>query len=85
MWKPDPGPCPVDDVPHTACTAPAESLSSRLQADQTVTIPVVRPLGLREPVPAPAAAPEQEVVATFSTADYKRDVHGKAIRERKRR
>jgi hypothetical protein len=20
-WKPDPGPCPVDDAPHTTCTS----------------------------------------------------------------
>jgi hypothetical protein len=22
FWKRDPGPCPVDDAPHTTCTAP---------------------------------------------------------------
>lgn len=22
LFKPDPGPCPVDDAPHTTCTSP---------------------------------------------------------------
>jgi hypothetical protein len=30
FWSHDPGPCPVDDTPHTACTP--ESLAVRLRS-----------------------------------------------------
>lgn len=75
----DPGPCPVDDTPHTGCVAPAAgaALVSRTAIDQTVAVAVQRPGWLRAPVAAPAAVPEHAVVATFTTGTYKRAEHGR--------
>lgn len=79
-WRNDPGPCPVDDTPHTACTpgtvaARGAGLVSRTQMDQTVRVPVVRPGWLSPP-------PTAQTVVTFTTATYKRSEHGP---KRKRR
>lgn len=41
---PDPGPCPVDDAPHTTCT-------SADYAGTPLTVPVRRPRSLPPPVP----------------------------------
>ena len=53
----DPGPCPVDDAPHTTCTSPDYTpLSVPLgNRDQTITVPCERPQAL-----------------TFNTATYRR-------------
>ena len=65
----DPGPCPVDDAPHTTCTAPnpAAITSSIGALDQRITVAVQRPGWMREPPP-----PERSVSAPFTTATYKR-------------
>ena len=31
FWRADPGPCPVDDTPHTACTPETSSLTVPLE------------------------------------------------------
>ena len=64
-WKHDPGPCPVDDTPHTACT-PA-SVGSAL------TAPARRPRTL----PAVPGVPVTELPTTMvgepvTTKDYRR-------------
>lgn len=65
-WKMDPGPCPVDDTPHTACTP--ESVDS-------LTVTVRRPRVLDR---APEALTP---VTAFSTKTYQRKVHGEAMRK----
>ena len=57
--KHDPGPCPVDDTPHTACTPESVALQ-RATGGTRIVVPV-------EP-------PQQ-----FTTATYKRAIHGKAL------
>jgi hypothetical protein len=75
-WKPDPGPCPVDDAPHTTCTSPdyaaRQPLTRRVgvQAGTSVSVPV------RVPVAAQYAT---RLVASFSTTSYRRNVEGKAL------
>ena len=68
-FRHDPGPCPVDDTPHTACTP--ESIGSTLVSGtrpvQSLTVPLKRPGWLP---PAPAAA--QQTVETFTTATYRK-------------
>lgn len=75
-WKVDPGPCPVDDTPHTACT-PA-SVSTRQIVVTTVRRPRVLdrmagPPPSVEDLPVTPPAPE---VKTFTQATYKRAVQG---------
>jgi hypothetical protein len=65
----DPGPCPVDDAPHHTCTAASTS---------SLVVPLRRPRVLDTP---PAA---QRVVVEFTTASYRRTVHGKALRDAQR-
>jgi len=55
----DPGPCPVDDAPHTTCTSP--------DYPGTLTLPVRRPRSL--PRPVPVAEPVAPV--TFTSATYR--------------
>jgi hypothetical protein len=71
-WRGDPGPCPVDDTPHTACT-PEMFPGTVVAADGSVTIPLARPPGMPAPAP-PAALPGE-----FTTKTYQRKVHGKSI------
>jgi hypothetical protein len=72
----DPGPCPVDDAPHTTCVAPAAVSKTGLgSATQAITVPVQRPGWLR--APAAPAAPAQQTVQTFTTSTYKRSEHGR--------
>ena len=68
-WKTDPGPCPVDDTPHTACT-PA-SIAAK---GNSFVGPGHRPRTLPAPPAAPAApaAPSTQVGAPFTTKTYKR-------------
>jgi hypothetical protein len=40
-WSFDPGPCPVDDTPHTACTPESVALQSR--SPQTCTVVITPP------------------------------------------
>jgi hypothetical protein len=90
MWydwrRRDPGPCPVDDTPHTACTATeaaAAPLISRTQQEQAVRVPFPRPGWLRaREQPGPAA---QMVSEPFSTEEYTRAKHGPLIGKGKRR
>lgn len=63
-----PPPCCVDDAPYTTCTAPAYQPAHR----GSVIMPTRRPFTL----PAPAA-PAAAVSAPFSTAEYRRDTHGR--------
>ena len=63
-WKMDPGPCPVDDTPHTACTP--ESVARQ----HAITVAARRPRALDQlPPPAPPAP-------TFTTDTYRRALHG---------
>ena len=59
-YRRDPGPCPVDDTPHTACTPASISGGSSL------TVPLKRPGWL---------PPEPTVTGTFTTKDYTRKKH----------
>jgi len=68
LWRHDPGPCPVDDTPHTACTP--ESVGRQL------TVQIRRPRVLDRMRPTPAPAPPVE----FSTKTYSRKVHRKLLR-----
>lgn len=77
MWlsrRFDPGPCPVDDAPHTTCVAPAP-VTTLLQPSQQVTVAVQRPGWMREAPP-----PDRTVTAPFTTATYKRSLHGRKRR-----
>jgi len=56
----DPGPCPVDDAPHTTCTSHD---AGPIVIQQTP----MRDLTVAPLAPAPAIAP-----ATFTTATYRR-------------
>jgi hypothetical protein len=72
----DPGPCPVDDAPHTTCVAPAAVVKTGLgSGTQAITVPLARPGWLRAPVAA--AAPVEHTVTEFSTSTYKRSEHGR--------
>ena len=80
-WSHDPGPCPVDDTPHTACTSPGYVGDST----QAVAVTVSRPAALRTPaLPPPAAAPLQDVAPvvaeTFTTKNYSRAKQGPRLR-----
>lgn len=66
-WE-DPGPCPVDDTPHTACTTVAAARRAGAPPGTLVVIPVRPPAGL----PVPPVAERVE----FTTATYRRDLHG---------
>lgn len=56
----EPGPCPVDDAPHTTCTSPD-------YAGTLLTIPVRRPRSLPPPAPVVAEVPP----VTFTSATYR--------------
>jgi hypothetical protein len=64
LWWPDPGPCPVDDAPHTTCTSPDHGQSSSIVVQQMP----MRDLTAR-PTPPP---PVEATVETFSTKTYRR-------------
>lgn len=78
-FKCDPGPCPVDDTPHTACTP------------ESVAHQQVRTIGLgTEPQqinvlragqkPQAPAAPEPPAPVTFTTKTYNRKKHRRGAR-----
>jgi hypothetical protein len=80
-WKRDPGPCPVDDAPHTTCVPP-EAGTIKSTTSATVIVPTARPSYLTPPVSFKSvillpAAPPPPPDATFTTATYSRKVHGK--------
>lgn len=81
----DPGPCPVDDTPHTACVPgpDAAPLTSRTHIDQRVTVAFPRPGWMRSPAPGPE--PVRTVSAPFTTGEYSHEKHGPAIGKRGRR
>ena len=58
----DPGPCPVDDTPHTACTP--ESVAAG-----KVIVPVHRPFVLDAMAPAPA--PAERTVVEINPKTYR--------------
>jgi hypothetical protein len=64
----DPGPCPVDDTPHTACTSEGAS---------SLTVPLRRPRVLDAVVTPPV-----EDAVEFTTATYKRRLHHPQLRKR---
>lgn len=73
LFRMDPGPCPVDDAPHTTCTATAPM--------ETVMLPnrdaavAARRAAAVSTTPPPSAPPLKE--GEFTTATYRRAVHGK--------
>ena len=88
-WRIDPGPCPVDDTPHTACTP--ESVAA-LKSRQAVTVHVKRPrvleaiaraAALRAGLEPPASQPARLEPAPleFNTKTYRRAVHGRKARQ----
>jgi hypothetical protein len=69
MWKHDPGPCPVDDAPHTTCVSPDYALQQvMLPARDGAAAPrSVKVIGDPEGARAPG---------TFTTGTYRRHLHG---------
>lgn len=67
-----PPPCPVDDAPHTTCT------SSDYVPIVIVQLPC-RDAGIAAATPVPEAGPVAEAAAatSFTTATYRRAVHGR--------
>lgn len=65
-WSQDPGPCPVDDTPHTACTPESVAAASSL------TVPLTPPPALVNMQKAEAALAPVE----FTTKTYSRAKHG---------
>lgn len=61
-----PGPCPVDDAPHTTCTS-----ADYTPTTQIVTTTLRRPRTLPPPVNPPPAAP-----VAFTSGTYARKLHG---------
>lgn len=75
LFRHDPGPCPVDDTPHTACTADENVMRAYFtpQASVTTTTPV--PAVLREMQANPTVTQPEPV--TFTTKTYRRALHGR--------
>jgi len=66
MYKPDPGPCPVDDAPHTTCVAP-EPAPAAAPAITAVLLPA------RDGVVAPRRVTVLgSTPGAFSTRTYRR-------------
>lgn len=63
----DPGPCPVDDAPHTTCTSPDYVTSPVGTPPQRATAAARRPLVLDPP---PVPVPDRSVVEV-STKTYR--------------
>jgi len=71
VWN-DPGPCPVDDSPHTTCTS-ADYVPAR------VVVPIgAVTAGQRVTVPCGAPTPDASPTS-FSTKTYSRAKHGPLI------
>ena len=72
-WKADPGPCPVDDAPHTTCTSQgyiAAPYPSTAQQTVSVSAPLPAATGTAGGSAAPKPAPEPST--TFTTKTYRR-------------
>lgn len=75
-WRADPGPCPVDDAPHTTCCAP-DPADSAVAGSGVLTIPAPRTAAMdRALARAAAAASEPLPTVTFTTKTYRRALHG---------
>jgi hypothetical protein len=70
--KADPGPCPIDDMPHTTCVAPGTSggviVAGRIDTPQTIIVPTP---STPPTAPAPIAEATSTPPTTFSTKDYR--------------
>lgn len=66
-WDGDPGPCPVDDAPHTTCTSPDYHGGGRGSVTAACQRPRVLDIAQTPPVP-------------FTTKTYRREVHGRRLR-----
>ena len=80
-WSHDPGPCPVDDTPHTACTPESVArlrvpLASTPARDRAVQL-----LAERACATATAPPPEPPPAPPFTTKSYKRATHRPRSRE----
>lgn len=61
LFRQDPGPCPICGAPHTACT------TDNVAAMTTLQLPCRDAAAAAQPAPTPE----------FTTATYRRAVHGK--------
>jgi len=82
--KHDPGPCPVDDAPHTTCTSPDYTGQTIVQLPNRDGI-IPPPLVSEVRVPFVLSQMQQTPTTAFSTATYKRAIHGKHLRGRPNR
>lgn len=73
-FKPDPGPCPVDDTPHTACTP--ESVAASMQ----LTISGSARVSFSVPIAAPRDVPPKPAPVEFTTKTYRRAVHNPRVK-----
>jgi hypothetical protein len=87
-WRQDPGPCPVDDTPHTACTPESVAkgaLVTRTRAPRSMaaTLEAMRvrgTAGTLEPGVAPVPDVATATAPVISTKTYRRAVHGRGVR-----
>jgi len=81
-WRHDPGPCPVDDTPHTACTPEsvarlaATTAPTRAPRSMAATLEALarRAAGGVAPVPVVREAP------AVSTKTYRRPAPGRRLK-----
>ena len=74
----DPGPCPVDDLPHTACVSADAALAVVVQLpnrDGVVDVLVApAPVNMQQQAIAAVVNPPADA-PLFTTATYRRDRH----------
>ena len=77
-FRKDPGPCPVDDTPHTGCCAPGAAaggiVAGRITPATTITIPLSSASGEPETPTAPLRSEQLQQLlppAQFTTATYR--------------
>ena len=72
----DPGPCPVDDAPHTTCTSPdyvpVQPLLTAGAPVAPVVMPLQRPLALDQATVAALQQTTTVVSAPVTTKTYRR-------------
>lgn len=78
-WKHDPGPCPVDDTPHTACT-PESVAALRVRAQRPRSLDKTIARLQNDQAVTPEALDVAPAAATFTQKTYRRAVHGKRLR-----
>ncbi len=83
-WKHDPGPCPVDEHEHHGCVSADYAGTDRTAIVAGPIVPVTRIImsnGVLTTIPpaAPTAEPTP-APETFTSATYKRAVHGRQAR-----